>query len=92
MAFSFYGGTISPGQTIRLYLQFNNYHYAGPKIIQARLANPFILPYRAFVLTADIGHEQRVGSGGNLLYVYSIAITNISDSLAELEIVGGDVQ
>ena len=50
MAFTLYGGTISPGETIRLYLQFNNYHYAGPKIIQARLANPFVLPYRAFVL------------------------------------------
>jgi hypothetical protein len=93
MAFAFPGGTLSPGQTIRLYLQFNNYQYAGPKLIQASPIIPFVFPLSTFVLTTDLGHERRIGSSANpFLYVYSIAITNISTHIAVLQIVGGDVQ
>jgi hypothetical protein len=73
-------------------MQFNNYHYAGPKVIHARPVNPSFLPFDAFLLTSDIGYEQRKGSSAQpVLHVYSIAVKNIGTQIAALYIQGGDV-
>jgi hypothetical protein len=54
--------------------------------------NPAFLAFDAFLLTSDIGYEQRKGSSAQpFLHVYSIAITNIGKQLAALYIQGGDV-
>jgi len=92
MAFALYGGTLSPGYTIRVYLQFNNYQYSGPKVIHARPFSPAFVPFNGFLLTSDIGYEQRLGSSEQpILHVYSIAIKNVGAQIAALYIQGGDV-
>lgn len=90
MAFSFYGGSVSPGHTIRLYVHFNNYQYTGPKIIQAFPFDPYY--GNLFLITSDIGHERRIGSSDHDNYhVYSVAVKNVGNNMTYFNLVGGDV-
>jgi hypothetical protein len=90
MPFNLSGSSIGSGQQIRLYIQFDNYRYAGPKVIQA-------IPFpnsdndgNLFLLTSDVGHEQRNG-GDRFYYVYSVAIKNVKNFATSFFIAGGGV-
>lgn len=90
MAFNFPGSSIGSGQQIRLYFQFDNYQYAGPKVFQAI---PFPTSDKdgdLFVLTSDVGHEQRNG-GDRFYFVYSVAIKNVRNFATSFFIAGGSV-
>jgi hypothetical protein len=87
MAFEFSYYTIAPGQEVRLYYQFNNYQYAGPKVFQARP-----LSWGSFLICSDVGTEiRRIGNGFNTLYVYSVPVKHIGTGNVVFSIVGGDV-
>jgi hypothetical protein len=88
MAFQFNAGTISPGQEIRLFYQFNAYTFSGSKVFQASPTN-----IESFLIAADVGHELRPGvfGSGGPLYVYSVTVKNIGPVVTGFNIVGGDV-
>lgn len=88
MAFSYHAGSLNPGYTIRLYVQFNNYQYTGPKVIQAL---PYWLADNSFLITSDLGQEKRIKFGGSPLHLYSVAIKNVGDRISQYGLVGGDV-
>jgi hypothetical protein len=90
MAFDFPGSSIGAGQQIRLYFQFDNYRYAGPKVIQAIPFPTSDLDSDLFLLTSDVGHEQRNG-GDRFYYVYYVAIKNVKNSATSFFIAGGGV-
>jgi hypothetical protein len=88
MAFTIYAGSINPGYTIRFYIQFNNYQYIGPKVIQAL---PHWQTEASFLITSDLGQEKRVKFGGSPLHLYSVAVRNVGDRISSFSLVGGDV-
>lgn len=87
MAFEFGYYTLAPGQEVRLYYQFNNYQYAGPKFFQARPSS-----WDSFLICSNIGTEiRRIGPTFNTLYVYSVPIKQIGTGVVVFYVVGGDV-
>lgn len=87
MAFDFGVYTIAPGQEMRLFYQFNNYQYAGPKFFQARSFS-----FDSFLICSNIGNEiRRPATGTNGLHVYSVSVKQLGTSVTVFSIVGGDV-
>jgi hypothetical protein len=90
MTFEFPDSSIGPGQQIKLYIQFDNYKYVGPKVIQARPLGPH--QENLSLISSDVGHEGSIGSTDDeCFHVYSFSIKNTGKSNTSFNVVGGGV-
>jgi hypothetical protein len=69
------GGSVNPGQEIRIFLQFDNYQYADSKVIRAVPLN-----HHDSLVTSDLGVEGSIGDNDrDSYYVYSVSVKNIGE-------------
>lgn len=86
MEISLQGGSIKPGQEIRIFLQFDNYQYANSKIIRAVPLNN-----HNSLITSDLGVEGSIGdSDRDSYHVYSISVKNVGKFTTNFTIVSSD--
>jgi hypothetical protein len=86
MEISLQGGSVNPGQEIRIFLQFDNYQYADSKVIRAVPLNNY-----NSLITSDLGVEGSIGdSDRDSYHVYSVSVKNVGKFTTNFMIVSHD--